>query len=253
MKQLGILNRFRYFILLVWIGVIISLLVSFDIPTLDIDNSDSKVISLEINPTKQDLQFYWKDNLGNKLKSIQQLKTFVESRGEVLQFAVNGGMYTEDNSPLGLYIEEYKTIHSLNIKSGNGNFYLKPNGVFYLLKNRKAVVCRTEQFKPNANIRFATQSGPMLVIDGKIHPDFKLGSTNMNIRNGVGVLPNGNILLAISKTEINFYDFALYFKQAGCKNALYLDGFVSRMYCPEKQQYQLDGNFGVMIGLSKKK
>lgn len=253
MKQLGIINQFRYFILLVWIGVLVSVLGSFDSPTIVNDNSDSRIISLEINPTNQDVQFYWKDAAGNKLKSIQQLKTFVESRGEVLQFAMNGGMYTEDNSPLGLYIEDYKTINSLNIKSGNGNFYLKPNGVFYLLKNRKAVVCRTEEFKPNANIRFATQSGPMLMIDGKIHPELKLGSSHVNIRNGVGILPNGNILFAISSKEINLYDFALFFKQAGCSNALYLDGFVSKMYCPEKQQSQLEGNFGVMIGVTKKK
>jgi uncharacterized protein YigE (DUF2233 family) len=253
MKQLGIINQFRYFILLVWIGVLVSVLGSFDAPTLVKDNSDSRIISLEVNPTKQDVQFYWKDAAGNKLKSIQQLKTFVESRGEVLQFAMNGGMYTEDNSPLGLYIEEYKTLTSLNTKSGNGNFYLKPNGVFYLLKNRKAVVCRTEEFKINPNIRYATQSGPMLVINGKIHPEFKLGSSYVNIRNGVGILPNGNVLFAISKEEINLYDFAQYFKQAGCNNALYLDGFVSRMYCPEKKQYSLDGNFGVMIGVGIRK
>jgi uncharacterized protein YigE (DUF2233 family) len=93
----------------------------------------------------------------------------------------------------------------------------------------------------------------MLVINGKIHPEFKLGSSYVNIRNGVGILPNGNVLFAISKEEINLYDFAQYFKQAGCNNALYLDGFVSRMYCPEKKQYSLDGNFGVMIGVGIRK
>ena len=75
----------------------------------------------------------------------------------------------------------------------------------------------------------------------------------MNIRNGVGILPNNNVVFAISKTEINFYDFAEYFQQLGCKNALYLDGFVSRMYLPEKNWTQTDGNFGVLIGVTKKK
>ena len=91
----------------------------------------------------------------------------------------------------------------------------------------------------------------MLLIDGNIHSAFKQGSSNLNIRNGVGILPNGDILFAMSTVEINFYDFALYFKNLGCKNALYLDGFVSRMYCPEKNQKQLDGNFGVMIGVTQ--
>jgi uncharacterized protein YigE (DUF2233 family) len=93
----------------------------------------------------------------------------------------------------------------------------------------------------------------MLVINGKIHPAFKKGSTKLNIRNGVGILPNNNVVFAISKTEINFYDFAEYFQQLGCKNALYLDGFVSRMYLPEKNWTQTDGNFGVLIGVTKKK
>lgn len=103
------------------------------------------------------------------------------------------------------------------------------------------------------NIDFATQSGPMLVIDGKIHPAFKEGSTNLNVRNGVGILPDGTIIFALSKTEINFYDFAKYFQDLGCKNALYLDGFVSRMYLPEKKWIQTDGSFGVMIGVTKKR
>jgi uncharacterized protein YigE (DUF2233 family) len=78
------------------------------------------------------------------------------------------------------------------------------------------------------------------------------GSTNLNIRNGVGILPNNNIVFAMSKKEINFYDFAAYFQKLGCKNALYLDGFVSRTYLPEKHWLQEDGNFGVMIGVIEK-
>jgi uncharacterized protein YigE (DUF2233 family) len=103
----------------------------------------------------------------------------------------------------------------------------------------------------NDNIKFATQSGPMLVVNGEIHTAFKKGSSNLNIRNGVGILPNNHILFAMSKKEINFYDFAQFFKNAGCKNALYLDGFVSRTYLPEKNWVQTDGQFGVMIGVTE--
>jgi uncharacterized protein YigE (DUF2233 family) len=164
---------------------------------------------------------------------------------------MNGGMYQQDNSPLGLFIQENKTLKPLNTSSGNGNFHLKPNGVFYITMNKQAVVCKTSDFMDNGKIRFATQSGPMLVIDGEIHSAFKQGSTNLNIRNGVGILPDGKVIFAVSKEEINFYDFACYFKSLGCKNALYLDGFVSRTYLPEKNWMQTDGNFGVIIGVTK--
>jgi uncharacterized protein YigE (DUF2233 family) len=92
----------------------------------------------------------------------------------------------------------------------------------------------------------------MLVIDGQIHPSFTSGSKNVNVRNGVGILPNKQVLFAMSKTEINFYDFASYFKKMGCRNALYLDGFVSRTYLPEQNWMQMDGDFAVIISVTKK-
>jgi len=91
----------------------------------------------------------------------------------------------------------------------------------------------------------------MLLIDGKNHSAFIEGSKNLNIRNGVGILPDNKVFFAMSKTEIYFYDFAKYFQSLGCKNALYLDGYVSRTYLPEKNWEQTDGNFGVIIGVTK--
>ena len=91
----------------------------------------------------------------------------------------------------------------------------------------------------------------MLVIDGAIPAIFKQGSANLNIRNGVGILPDGRVILAMSKSAINFYDFANYFRSIGCKNALYLDGFISRTYLPEKNWVQTDGDFGVIIGVTR--
>jgi len=87
----------------------------------------------------------------------------------------------------------------------------------------------------------------MLVVDGKINPKLTPGSSSLRVRNGVGVLPDGRIMFVLSKRFINFYDFAHYFQQQGCQNALYLDGSVSRIYLPEKNIVS-DGRFGVMIG-----
>ena len=196
-----------------------------------------------------EIKMYWKDKNGNVLGSIGNLKQAVEANGKKLKFAMNGGMFLTDQNPQGLYIEDGVIINPLNSNKSSGNFYWQPNGVFYINQGDEVVVCRTADFTSSIDVKYATQSGPMLVIDGNIHPEFKEGSTFVHIRNGVGVLPDGKVIMAISKKEVTLYDFAKFFKEKGCQNALYLDGFVSRMYCPEKGMNQLEGNFGVMIGV----
>ncbi len=211
---------------------------------------DNLVVSKIVDLQKEEIRFYWKDKEGNILGNFENLTSFTKKNNKKLIFAMNGGMYTKDLSPKGLYVENKIEKQKIDTTSGNGNFYLKPNGVFYISKQIAGIV-KTNEFR-NKDVDFATQSGPMLVIDGIIHPDFQESSKNLNIRNGVGVLPNGKVVLAISKEKINFYNFANYFKKLGCKNALYLDGFVSRIYYPEKKIKQLDSKFGVMIGVLKK-
>jgi uncharacterized protein YigE (DUF2233 family) len=207
-------------------------------------------ISYKVNTQKQDLKLYYKDENGQNFKSLFALKTWFENQNKTLAFAMNAGMYKVDNSPQGLFIENGLQINPLDTSSGNGNFYLKPNGVFYITKNKKAGIIQTDKVTTMDTLLYATQSGPMLLIDGNMHPAFKEGSQNLNIRNGVGILPSNELIFAMSKNEINFYDFANYFKKLGCKNALYLDGLVSRTYLPSKDWRQLDGNFGVIIGVA---
>jgi uncharacterized protein YigE (DUF2233 family) len=212
---------------------------------------NDKIISYIVDPKKQDLQLYWKDDKGQIIQNFENLKTHLASKNKKLVFAMNGGMYQPNYTPCGLYIQQQQTIRPLVTASGSGNFFLKPNGVFYINTNNTAAICTTPNFtNNNKQVKWATQSGPMLVIDGAIHPAFKQGSANVNIRNGVGILPDNRIVFAISKEEVNFYDFAEFFKNMGCKNALYLDGFVSRMYLPEKNIVETDGAFGVIIGVS---
>jgi uncharacterized protein YigE (DUF2233 family) len=216
-------------------------------------NKDDRFVSFMVDPQKEDLKFYWKNDKQENFKSIQNLKEWLDRNHKILVFAMNGGMYQKDNSPQGLFIENLEQKAPLDTTSGNGNFYLKPNGVFYITINNLPSIVTTSNFIDNGKVKYATQSGPMLVIDGQIHSAFKKGSTNLNIRNGVGILPNNKIIFAMSKKEINFYEFAEYFQKMGCKNALYLDGFVSRTYLPEQNWTQTDGNFGVIIGITKDK
>lgn len=218
-----------------------------------IKTEQANIISHEINLKETEIHFHHKDTEGNIYKNHGELKKQLESQGLELNFAINGGMYKKDLSPQGLYIEKGIQYSALNsIEDGYGNFYLQPNGIFYISEGNNAGITQTNAFSKSESIKYATQSGPMLIIDGKMHGAFQKGSTNLHIRNGVGILPNGNLLFAISKDRINFYDFAQFFKENKCHNALYLDGFVSRMYLPSKNWVQKDGLYAIIIATQKK-
>ena len=206
----------------------------------------NKIISYTTSP--KNISFYHKNSEGIPYSNFRALQTYLFTQNKHLKFAMNGGMYLRDLSPQGLYIENGKRIKGINkTQDAYGNFYMRPNGIFYITKDKKAHVIITKKFKYNDNINYATQSGPMLVIDGKIHHKFMPNSKNVHIRNGVGILPNGDLLFAISSHKVNFYNFATFFKQHGCKNALYLDGFVSRIYLPSQGITHDDGLFGIII------
>ncbi len=234
---------------IVFVGLLLVLLfISATQLSMDKTRDTSRIISHEVNLSQTTLQFFHKNDKGVLYSNAKNLQKELQQDGKKLLFAMNGGMYLKDQSPQGLYIEHGKVIKGIDqTQEAYGNFYMQPNGVFLIEKGNKARVVPTKELKLTKDILYATQSGPMLVIDGKLHPKFNKGSNSLFVRNGVGVLPNGNLLFAISKERINFYDFASYFKNQGCKNALYLDGFVSRMYLPAKKWEQIDGGFGVII------
>lgn len=208
---------------------------------------------LTIDPTETNIRFHLANEEGKKYRSILTLKKALEQKDQAMLFAMNGGMYLKDGTPQGLYIEKGKTITPLDtVQDAYGNFYLQPNGVFYIDENGGGIKATKQYQALELNPSFATQSGPMLVIDGALHPVFVEGSKNLHIRNGVGINAEGKVVFAISDNLVNLYDFAMLFKEKlGCKNALYLDGFVSRAYIPSLKREQLDGNFGVIITATK--
>jgi uncharacterized protein YigE (DUF2233 family) len=135
-------------------------------------------IVCSFDPTKDDLRIYWRDDDGRPYRTFTAVAADLEAKGKSLRFAMNGGMYQADFRPVGLYIENGRELTGVNTGTRTGapsqipNFYKKPNGVFYI-GDGKAGILETERFladRPKAN--FATQSGPMLVIDGAIHPAF---------------------------------------------------------------------------------
>ena len=131
-------------------------------------------------------------------------------------------------------MEQGRELVHVNARSGYGNFHMKPNGIFYLAAGR-AAVAETQAFlkqRPQADL--ATQSGPMLVINGRLHPRFDRGSTSLKARNGVGVRADGKIIFAISQGEVSFDAFARLFRDGlDCPNALFLDGgSASSLFAP---------------------
>jgi uncharacterized protein YigE (DUF2233 family) len=148
-----------------------------------------------------------------------------------LVLSMNAGMYEPDMRPVGLHVEDGRTIAPLNTNPGEGNFYMEPNGVFFVRHDGTAGILSTRAYaKDRPNARMATQSGPMLVIEGKLHPRFEPNGTSRFIRNGVGVRDVHTIILAISTETVSLGRFARLFRdELGCSDALFFDGMISAL------------------------
>jgi prepilin-type processing-associated H-X9-DG protein len=191
-------------------------------------------------------------NLNSEDQPYRYLSALAEdlsNSGQNLLFAMNAGMYDEEQRPIGLYIENGKQSKRLNRRAGGGNFHLKPNGVFYV-KDGKPAVVETEAFaKSGVKPDFASQSGPMLVINGKIHPKFSPNGTSRKLRNGVGIDDKGKVTFVISDNAVTFWEFASLFKDdLQARNALFFDGSVSSLYAPDINRYDGFLPIGPMVG-----
>ena len=181
--------------------------------------------------------------------SFRNVDAALEAEGGTLGFAMNAGMYHRDLAPVGLYVEDGVEVSRLVTRAGPGNFGLLPNGVFCIGDEFRVVESRTYK-KDRPDCRYATQSGPMLVIGGKLHPKLLPGSDSTYVRNGVGVSADGQqAVFVISNDAVNFHAFARFFRDGlGLPNALYFDGNISRLYAPKLGRH--DGGFpmGPIVG-----
>jgi uncharacterized protein YigE (DUF2233 family) len=200
--------------------------------------------------TKDHVGLFNLDAQGQPYGFFTTLSDSLARQGKTLRFAMNGGMFDEGLRPIGLYVEGGKTLHKLNRRNGAGNFHLKPNGVFYV-KGSAGGVMETDAYA-RAGIKpdYATQSGPMLVIDGALHPKFSENGTSAKYRNGVGAIDATHMVFAISDGPVGFYDFAVFFRDGlKCRNALFLDGSISSLYAPELSRNDQFRPLGPMIGV----
>ena len=195
---------------------------------------------------EDDLRLFLLDENGKNIGQFQKLESFVKEQGLNIIFATNGGMYHNDRSPVGLYVENFREVSSLITRDGPGNFGLLPNGVFCFNK-REFIILETEKFaQQELQCNYATQSGPLLVFDGELHPKFIKGGSSKFIRSGVGISSDGlTAVFLISNKSVNFHDFASTFlNHLDIDNALYLDGNISRLYAPKLNRM----GFGFDIG-----
>ena len=179
----------------------------------------------EVDVHKHTVRLYWNRSGGTPYAYLSALPRSLEGGAGRLLFATNAGMFDADLKPVGLYVEQGRELVHANIKSGKGNFHMKPNGVFYISAHGAAVAETQAYLKQRPQPDLATQSGPMLVIDGRLHPRFDRRSTSLKARTGVGVRADGKVIFAISEEAVSFDAFARLFRDAmNCPNALFLDG-----------------------------
>lgn len=221
--------------------------------TMAFDGSGFTVCAFE--PAQHEIALVWADAKGQALGGFSAL---VERGGideDRVLFAMNAGMFGTDGAPIGLFVANGVEEHAANTQTGEGNFYLLPNGVFLLNRDRQVRVETTERYTARAGAAplLATQSGPMLVIDGQLHPAFQPDGESRNVRNGVGVASPDRAFFVISEEPVSFGKLARFFRDAlKCNNALYLDGAVSSLWVPALFRREEEHRLGPMVVVSSK-
>ena len=214
-------------------------------------HESSPYIVCEVDLRVQEIRLFWKRPDGRPYGYPSALPRSLNGHGGALRFATNGGMYRPDGSPVGLYVEDGRALVRANTNAGPGNFHMRPNGVFYVSGNRAGVTETRAFLLRKPPVELATQSGPMLVINGRLHPRFVGSGISRKYRVGVGVRDPNTVLFAISENEVSFGEFARLFRDTlRCPNALFLDGgSAASFYSPELKEDRTLVPLGPMLGV----
>ncbi len=219
-----------------------------------IESAGKRFTVCRVDLSRLQLELFWRDSHGRAFGGFEPLDLWLRGRGRKLVFAMNAGMYREDLTPVGLYVENGKQLRPLNLARGRSNFCMRPNGVFAVTRTGARVVESSKYPAIRAETVLATQSGPMLVIDGRLHPAFRPQSESLYFRNGVGVVSPQQVVFAISEDLVTFYEFAVLFRdRLQCPNALYLDGSISSLYSAALRRCDKLAPLGPIIAVTAKR
>lgn len=202
---------------------------------------------LPFDARHEEIQILWRDAQGQPYRRLAKLAQSLQAQGRTLKFAMNAGMFHADLSPVGLFISAGREERSLNLQTAAGNFFMQPNGVFALTKSGPTILSSTDFARVRETVYFATQSGPLLLRHGRMHPAFDRSSRSRQIRNAVAI-GRGRLYFVISNQAVSFYELASYLRDhLQCTEALYLDGVVSSLYSPTLQRDDNRAELGPML------
>jgi len=189
------------------------------------------------------------DENGQPYGQFVNLVDDLSNKGTKVLFAMNAGMFHSDLRPVGHYIENHQEEMRVIPNAGPGNFGMLPNGIFCITGSQYKIFETRDYLKQQPNCVYATQSGPLLLNENKLHPRIIQGSQSKFIRNGVGVSTDGQTAhFVISNQRVSFYEFTAFFQEfLGVQDALYFDGNVSKLYAPELNRSGVGWSVGPMV------
>lgn len=206
---------------------------------------------VRVDLATQQLGLFWRDDQGQPLRRLDRLAAWLKGQGRTLTFGMNAGMYHADGGPVGLLVIDGRELAPLNLDDGQGNFFLKPNGVFLVGAGGARVVDAVDYVAASDGVRLATQSGPLLLKDGQIHPAFRASSASRYVRNGV-CAAGRQVTFVISTRPVTFHEFASFLRdELQCRDALYLDGAVSSLYSPALGRNDRWHALGPLLGVTE--
>jgi uncharacterized protein YigE (DUF2233 family) len=212
------------------------------------------------DPARETIELVSRGVDGSPVRDFERLEAVLRKGGRTLRFATNAGIYMEDLRSLGWHVEHGRELRPLLTRTeGYGNFYMQPNGALMLFGSAAPMIRATGEIAPELprfrkELRFATQSGPLLVRNGVLNRTFRAGSPNLRVRSGVGIDGRGRVVFVLSDAPVTFHDIAsLFGRSLGCPDALYLDGEISAMRVPGISLPEPRVPFGALFAVSDRR
>lgn len=161
------------------------------------------------------IRMYWKDSKGIPYMTFERLlKT-----NKNIEFITGVGKFSGEFSSTGLFIENGQLVHPIKtVQNSKVNLEIQPYGVFQI-NAAGASIAPLQAKRAYKNAIWAIQSGPMLLMDGRINA--ALPNRTKTLRNGVGIKKNGKVYFACM--EASMREFAEHFQKEDCLNALILE------------------------------